>query len=62
MVDRSGSILVKEPFDFDGKDHIPLTEETSPNFLCEEVTPREFLDGDYEQTETEEMGIKMGGL
>ena len=61
-VDRSGSILVKEPFDFEGKDHIPLTEETSPNFLCEEVTPREFINGDYEQAETEEMGIKMGGL
>ena len=62
VVNRSGSILVKEPFDFDGKDHIPLTEETSPNFLCEEVTPRAFLDGDYEQAETEEMGLKMGGL
>lgn len=60
IVNRSGTILVKEPFDFDGKDHIPLTEETSPNFLCEEVTPREFLDGDYEQTE--EMSIKMGGM
>lgn len=61
-VDRSGTILVKEPLNFDGKDHIPLTEETSPNFLCEEVTPREFIDGDYGQAETEEMGLKMGGL
>lgn len=61
-VNRSGTILVKEPFEFDGKDHIPLTGETSPNFLCEEVTPREFLNGDYEQAEAEEMDIKMGGL
>lgn len=61
-VNRSGTILVKEPFEFNGKDHIPLTGDPSPNFLCEEVTPREFLDGDYEQAETEEMDIKMGGL
>lgn len=61
-VNRSGTILVKEPFEFDGKDHIPLTGETSPNFLCEEVTPREFLNGDYEQAEAEEMDIKMGGM
>ena len=61
-VNRSGTILVKEPFEFDGKDHIPLTGETSPNFLCEEVTPREFLNGDYEQAEAEEMDIKMGGI
>ncbi len=62
VVNRSGSILVKAPFDFDSKDHIPLTEETSPNFLCEEVTPREFINGDYEQAETEEIGMKMGGM
>lgn len=60
MVNRSGTILVKEPFDFGGRDHIPLTEETSPNFLSEEATPREFIDTDYDQTE--EMEIKMGGI
>ena len=62
MVNRSGTILVKEPFDFGGKDHIPLTEETAPNFLCEEVTPREFINGNYEQAETEEPEMKMGGI
>lgn len=60
MVNRSGTILVKEPFDFEGKDHIPLTEDTSPNFLCEEATPREFIATDYDQTE--EMEIKMGEI
>lgn len=62
MVDRSGTILVKEPFDFGGKDYIPLTSETSPNFPGEETTPREFIATDYEQVEKEEMEVKRGGI
>lgn len=62
MVDRSGTILVKKPFDFDGKDHIRLDEENSPNFLGEEATPREFMETDYEQEESNEIRLKMGGI
>lgn len=62
IVDRSGTILVKEPFDFKNKSYIALTEETSPNFLCEEVTPREFLNGEYDQSKTEELEMKMRGI
>lgn len=58
VVDRTGTILVKEPFDFGGKDHIRLTEETSPNFLGIEATLQEFLETDYEQEEeTLETGV-----
>ena len=62
LVNRSGTILVKEPFDFNGKDHICLTEETNPNFLGIEATPQEFLDGNYEQDEVEELEPKLGGV
>ena len=58
-VNRTGTILVKEAFDFGGKDHIRLTEETSPNFLGIEATLQEFLETDYEQEEegTLETGV-----
>ncbi len=59
LVNHAGTILVKQPFDFAGKDHIPLTDETSPNFLGEPITAQEFMNRDYEQDE--QITIKMGG-
>ena len=44
LVNHAGSVITKEPIDFKGTDHIPLTEDTSPNFLGETATFGEFMD------------------
>ncbi len=59
-VNHAATILVKKPFDFGGLDHIPLNDDTSPNFLGDEVTIGEYMDTDYDQAE--ELTIKMGGI
>ena len=59
LVNLAASILVKQPFDFDGSDHISLNDDTAPNFLGAEVTVKEFMETDY--TPTEEQTIKLGG-
>ncbi len=60
MVNHAATILVKKPFDFGGLDYIPLNDDTSPNFLGDEVTIGEYMDTDYDQEE--EITIKMGGM
>lgn len=54
-VDYAGSLLVKQPIDFGEKRYIEFTEETSPNFLGEDMTVEEFANADFE----EEMEMKL---
>ena len=50
-VDYAGSLLVKQPIDFGDKRYIEFTEETSPNFLGEDMTVVEFDNTDFTDEE-----------
>ena len=49
VVDHSGSILCKEPIDLGDKKFIDFieNEDLSPNFLGDEISLRDYLDGNY---------------
>lgn len=51
-VNHGGTVITDWSLDFEGKDHIPLTEETEPNFTGEELTLGQYLRNEYEETET----------
>lgn len=61
-VNHAASILVKHPFDFAGLEYIPLSDETSPDFLGDTVTVGEFTATDYDREISEEQTMKMGGM
>ena len=54
IVDHAGTVLTREPIDFGDKKYIELSEETSPNFLGDEMTLGEYLSADFTEEETEE--------
>lgn len=64
----SGTILMKQPLNFDGQSFIPLDEESSPNFLGYTQTVQEYMDTDTDQVQSEdetmdeEQGPKFGGM
>lgn len=64
--DHSGTILLKAPLSFGSEGYITFDEDTSPNFLGYELTPKEFMDTDFTQTEDEDMDetqtMQMGGI
>ncbi len=55
-VDHGGTVLMKEALDFGESGYIPLTEDSSPNFLSEEMTPEEFAGADMDEKEAMQMG------
>jgi len=55
IVNHGGTVLLKEQLDLGPDGVIEFDEETSPNFLGYEETPREFL-AENEQEETNEIG------
>ncbi len=55
IVNHGGSVLLKEKLDLGPDGVIEFDEETSPNFLGYEETPREFL-AENEQKETDGIG------
>ena len=55
IVNHGGTVLLKEKLDLGPDGVIEFNEETSPNFLGYEETPREFL-AENEQEETNEIG------
>lgn len=55
IVNHGGTVLLKEKLDLGPDGVIEFNEETSPNFLGYEETPREFL-AENEQEETNELG------
>lgn len=67
--DHSGTILVKAPLSFASEGYIAFDDDTSPNFLGYELTPTEFMETDFTQSEDEDIDededetqtIQMGG-
>lgn len=66
--DHAGTILVKAPLSFGSEGYIAFDDDTSPNFLGYELTPTEFMQTDFTQTEDEDMDedetqtMQMGGI
>lgn len=50
-VNHGGTIITAEPIDFGERGYIAFTDDTSPNFLGNQLTFREFISGDFEQSE-----------
>lgn len=51
-VNHGGSVIMKEPLDFNGADHIDLSGDNQPCFYCKELT---FGDFDYNYDNLEEL-------
>ncbi len=52
-VNHGGTMLFKAPLDFGGMKYFVFDEDSSPNFLGYELTPTEFMETDFSQTEDE---------
>ena len=61
---HTGTILTKAPLDFGGQEYLVFDEDTSPNFLGYDLTPEEFLQTDFTQTDAQEedSAPQMGGI
>lgn len=59
-VDHAGTVLTREPIDLGENNCIEFDEETSPNFLGDKLTLRDYLTADFTEEETEEQ--KMEGI
>lgn len=61
---HAGTILTKAPLDFGGQEYLIFDEDTSPNFLGYDLTPEEFLQTDFTQTDApeEDTAPQMGGI
>lgn len=66
--DHGGTVLLKAPLDFGDAEYFVFDEDNSPNFLGYELTPREFMETDFTQTEDEDQeqtdtpAMQMGGM
>lgn len=59
-VNHGGTVLMKELLDFREKGYLSFTDDTSPNFLGYDLTPREFMETDPLQEEENEQ--QFGGM
>ena len=59
-VNHGGTVLMRELLDFREKGYLSFTDETSPNFLGYDLTPREFMETDPLQEEENEQ--QFGGM
>ena len=57
-VDNAGTVLTREPIDLGENDCIEFDEETSPSFLGDELTLRDYLTADFSEDETEEQSME----
>ena len=53
-VNHGGSVITDIPLDFGDKGYISLTEDTEPNFLSEDLTIAEYMNGEFEQSDSHE--------
>ena len=53
-VNHGGSVITDIPLDFGDKGYISLTEDTEPNFLSEDLTIAEYMNGEFEQSDSNE--------
>lgn len=60
VVNHAGTLITKQPIIFGEEGYIAFDEDTSPNFLSDEMTMQEFAD--MEVTQDEEEGQQMGGM
>lgn len=59
-VNHAGTIITKEPIIFGEEGYIELDDDSSPNFLGDEMSIEEFLNTDFSQDEDESQ--TMGGM
>ena len=59
-VNHGGSVITDIPLDFGDKGYISLTEDTEPNFLSEDLTIAEYMNGEFEQSDSHE--LTAGGM
>lgn len=59
IVNHVGTVLLKSQIDFGNEKYIAFDDDTTPNFLGYELTPREFMNIDFTQTENEEETVKL---
>ena len=58
IVDHAGTVLTREPIDLGENECIEFDEETSPSFLGDEMTLRDYLTADFSEDETEEQSME----
>lgn len=63
-VNHGGTVLMRELLDFREQGYLSFTDDTSPNFLGYDLTPREFMKTDFSQEDeqAEENNMQLGGL
>ena len=59
-VNHGGSVITDIPLDFGDEGYISLTEDTEPNFLSEDLTIAEYMNGEFEQSDSHE--LTAGGM
>ena len=53
-VNHGGSVITDIPLDFGEKGYIPFSEDTEPNFLSEDLTITEYMNGEFELSDSHE--------
>lgn len=53
-VNHGGSVITDIPLDFGEKGYIPFNEDTEPNFLSEDLTIAEYMNGEFELSDSHE--------
>ena len=59
-VNHGGSVITDIPLDFGDEGYISFTEDTEPNFLSEDLTIAEYMNGEFEQSDSHEQTV--GGM
>lgn len=59
-VNHAGTVITDEPIDFSEQGYISFTEDTAPNFMGEEMTFGEYMQGEFEETQGESQ--QSGGM
>lgn len=61
---HGGTVLMRELLDFHEQGYLSFTDDTSPNFLGYDLTPREFMETDFTQEDgqEEENEQQLGGM
>ena len=59
-VNHAGTVITDEPIDFGEQGYISFTEDTAPNFMGEEMTFGEYMQGEFEETKGESQ--QSGGM
>lgn len=59
-VNHASTVITDEPIDFGEQGYISFTEDTAPNFMGEEMTFGEYMQGEFEETQGESQ--QSGGM